>query len=113
MWLPGLVSQLKSELHKPLILKWNNLQNQRQTKTIYWQILHLAGLKSSAGEAIEMCWQLLCFTDVKPVKIKKERQRQKSSSSSSSSSEVEEEQEDEKYEPDLDLEADFPQGKHT
>lgn len=48
---------------------------------------------------------LLCVSDVKPVKVKEECRVKESSSSS------EEEEEDDKYEPDLDLEADFPQGK--
>lgn len=42
------------------------------------------------------------------MKVKREPEGQESSSSTSSSSEEEEE---EKYEPDLDFEADFPQGK--
>lgn len=47
----------------------------------------------------------LCVSDVKPVNVKEECGVQESSSSS------EEEEEDDKYEPDLDLEADFPQGE--
>lgn len=56
-----------------------------------------------------------CVTDVKLVKVKKECKGEESSSSSSEEEEEkeekEEEEEDDKYEPDLDLEADFPQGK--
>lgn len=55
----------------------------------------------------------LCVSDVKPVK--REHKEEKSSSGSSCSSDEEEEKkeedEEDKYEPDLDLEADFPQGK--
>lgn len=59
-----------------------------------------------------------CVTDVKLVKVKKECKGEESSSSSSEEEEEKEEKEekeeddDDKYEPDLDLEADFPQGKY-
>lgn len=46
---------------------------------------------------------------MKQVKVKRECEEQESPRSSSE--EEEEEEEDDKYEPDLDLEADFPQGK--
>lgn len=47
------------------------------------------------------------------MKVKKECKGEESSSSSSEEGEKEEEEEeDDKYEPDLDLEADFPQGKY-
>lgn len=48
----------------------------------------------------------LCLTDVKTIKVKKESGGQESSSNNS------EEEEEEKYDPHLDLETDFPQGKH-
>lgn len=50
----------------------------------------------------------LCLTDVKTIKVKKESGGQESSSNNSE----EEEGEEEKYDPHLDLETDFPQGKH-
>lgn len=52
------------------------------------------------------------------MKVKRECEEEESSSSSSEEAkeeeqqqQKEEEEEDDKYEPDLDLEADFPQGK--
>lgn len=53
----------------------------------------------------------LCVTDVKTIKVKKEAGGQESSSNNSEKEE-EEEEEEEKYDPNLDLEMDFPQGKH-
>lgn len=46
-----------------------------------------------------------CVTDVKTVEVKKESGGQESSSNNL-------EEEEEKYDPNLDLETDFPQGKH-
>lgn len=55
----------------------------------------------------------LCVTDVKTIKVKKESGGQESSSNhSEKEEEKEEEEEEEKYDPNLDLEMDFPQGKH-
>lgn len=49
--------------------------------------------------------------DVKAIKVKKERGGQESSTNNSEEEEEEEEGEEEEYDPNLDLEADFPQGK--
>lgn len=50
---------------------------------------------------------------MKPLAVKRESVKEESSSCGAKKEEtVNEEKEEEKYEPDLDLEADFPQGKH-
>ena len=53
---------------------------------------------------------------MKPVKVKVKREHggkeEPSSSSSSEEEKDEEEDDDDKYDPDLDLEADFPQGNY-
>lgn len=51
------------------------------------------------------------FSDVKLINVKEERGRDQSSCSSSEEHEEEEEEEEEKYDSNLDLEADYPQGK--